>query len=107
MSLFDMLQGYFSPQGVPNYNGNIDLGNRPIVRNSDGSINTTLSMSFGNDEGEVLVPRVSQEGRIMSPDEAIAYYYKTGQHLGKYDNPEMATAMGQLIHGDQQRRYVK
>ena len=107
MNLFQTLQNYFSPQGVPNYNGNIDLGNRPIVRNPDGSINTTLSMSFGNDEGEVLIPRVSQDGRVMSPDEAIAYYYKTGQHLGKYDNPEIATAMGQLIHGDQQRRYVK
>lgn len=98
--------------------GNIPIWSRPSVENFDGSHSSEFSMSFTDDQGrEVLVPTVVN-GRFLTPDGKIpktykdpdspemkalgkaawANYEKTGQNLGKFDNPDDADAYSQTLH---------
>lgn len=85
--------------------GNIDLAHRPVVRNRDGSISTVRSMSANFDGEEVLIPTVSDDGRIMTESEAIENYRRSGRHLGKFVSPEAATAYAQDLHSQQEKMY--
>jgi hypothetical protein len=88
-------------KGSGSVQGNIDLTNRPRVVNPDGSISTVRSMSFNFDGKEVLLPTISDEGKNLSPEEAMEQYRRTGKHLGKFDTPEEATQYAQKLHEDQ------
>lgn len=87
--------------------GNIDLSSRPIVKNSDGTISTVRSFSTNIDGREVLLPTVTDDGKIVSEKEAVQRFFKTHKHLGIFDTPENATTAAKAIHEDQARRYLK
>jgi N12 class adenine-specific DNA methylase len=81
--------------------GNIDMSNRPEVHNPDGTISTIRSISFEENGKEILIPTVSDDGRILSDDEAIAHYHQTGAHLGTFTNAAAATAYAERLHQQQ------
>lgn len=80
--------------------GNINLFSRPHVVNPDGSVSTVRSLSFEDAGREILIPTVSDDGRVMSDEEAIAQYYRSRKHLGIFDNPQSATTYAQQLHDD-------
>lgn len=87
--------------------GNIDLTKRPVVKNEDGTISTVRSASFNFDGKEYLLPTVSDDGRILTDDEAVEQFRKTGKHLGVFDTPEHATEYAERLHRDQDSMYGK
>lgn len=84
--------------------GNIDLNNRPVVHNADGSISTVRSIGANIDGRETLLPTVYGQS-VLSDDDAIRLYRMSGKHLGQFDTPENSDAYAQSLHEDQARMY--
>lgn len=87
--------------------GNIDLKNRPVVKNPEtGGYSTVWSMGIGLDNGkEALIPRVSDEGTILSEKEAIKRFKETGRHLGIYGSRDAANKAAEQLHKQQESTY--
>lgn len=84
--------------------GNIDLWNRPVVKNGDGSVSTVKSFSTNIDGKEVLLPLIVN-GKEVSEEEAIQHYLDTGEYLGKFDSIADADAYGRMLHNQQEALY--
>jgi len=84
--------------------GNIDLNNRPVVHNPDGSISTVRSVGMNIDGRETLIPTVYGQS-VLSNEDALRLYQMTGKHLGQFDTPENATAYAEQLHEAQAKQY--
>ena len=83
--------------------GNIDLLHRPHVRTPAGKIATIRSISVATNKGVFLIPTVVR-GRILSNSEAIRYWHKTQQHLGRFRRESQAIAYARRLHKQQAGR---
>jgi hypothetical protein len=86
--------------------GTINLAQRPIVKNADGSISTVRSISVGFDGAEFLIPTIGPNGETLSEKEAIDLFKKTGDHLGKFKDAKSATDFAERLHQDQEDFYT-
>jgi hypothetical protein len=77
---------------LPSVPGTITLTARPIVPNSEGSVDTLLSIVFNDGDEEVVAPRIVG-GEVISEARAKAYYQTTNQHLGKFASGSSANAL--------------
>jgi len=85
--------------------GNIDLHNRPVVHNPDGSISTVRSITVGFGDKTYVLPTVVG-GKVVSNQEAIDHFRQTGEHLGAFDRQEDADAYAQRLHEEQAKEYL-
>lgn len=86
--------------------GNLDLHNRPIVNNKDGSISTVRSITITGDGGKAVVIPTAINGKIVSDSEAVAHFKKTGENLGKFNNEQNAMKYAQNLHEQQAAEYL-
>lgn len=85
--------------------GNIDLNNRIVIDNGDGTISTERSFSVRIDNKEVLLPTIVN-GVILSEEDAITYYNTNGEYLGKFDTVSEADAYAVRLHERQNWYYT-
>jgi hypothetical protein len=97
------------PQAIYGYDEapTLDLAHRPNVQNADGSVSTIRSMGVNLDGKEYLIPTVSKDGRIMTPDEAVAEFRRTGEHIGVYPSIEASDRAAQMYHEDQAKQVAE
>lgn len=84
--------------------GNLDVTQQPTVQNADGTRSTVRSISIEEDGRTILIPTVSPDGRVLSNQDAIDLYHKTGKHLGVYGDEQLAETAAQQIHQAEARR---
>jgi hypothetical protein len=94
---FDPSAAYAGMPTGMQVSGNINLNNRPILHNPDGTISSELSFSRGTDKGEVLVPQIVN-GQKLTQDAAWQHYLDTGEHMGIFDSPQHADDYAQNVH---------
>ena len=99
------------PRGLIN-RGNIDLNNRPKVKNPDGSYSTVRTITVDTPDGAVNIPTISPDGKNLQSfalkdpyAPAKERFRKTGENLGTFDTDENAEAAAQLLHEDQAKLY--
>ena len=93
--------------GAPVVPGNIDLYNRPVVKNADGTISTVQTMTDQDVDGMwVNYPSIGPNGERWTREQAWQYYLATGQHLGKYRTLDEAVQAAIALHEDQADLYV-
>lgn len=85
--------------------GNIDLNNRIVVHNADGTFSTERSFSINIDGLEVLLPTVIY-GQIESQNDAITHYLNTGEYLGKFNTVAAAETYAEELHERQEWYYT-
>ena len=92
------------PAAIPGMRASptIDLGRRPVVHNSDGTISTLAPIAIDRGGAWVLVPTIATDGSVMSDAEAAANYQRTGQHLGGFDSEAAADAYAHQLHRQQE-----
>ena len=102
-----------APAGTPDVRfglGNIDLTDRNTgLYDENGNLMTVRSISFEEDGKEILVPTIVKDNgawRQLTDQEAIDWYHRTGEYLGKFDTVEEANAYADLLHEQQAEMYA-
>ena len=87
--------------------GNIDLSNRPRVKNPDGKISTVRTIGVQADGLEFVIPTVSDDGKLLSDAQAIALFKKSKKHLGAFKTKEQATDFAKQLHESEAAKLVQ
>ncbi len=88
----------------PQQKGNINLRIRPKVKNKDGSYSTVRTIGIEADGMYINIPTVVN-GKVVSNQEAIKHYRKTGRHLGKFKTRKERDAAARQLSKDQSKMY--
>lgn len=85
--------------------GNIDLNNRQVLNNNDGTFSTENSSTIEIDGKYIVIPTVI-DGKQLDIEDAIDHYMNTGEHLGMFDSLKEADTYAQLLHERQEELYA-
>ncbi len=98
----DKLQKEVGNVGNPVEAGNLDPYHRKIYKYpNDQEYGTTYSMSFEDEDGSnVLIPQIV-DGQMLTKEQAIEHYRKTGEHFGKFKTWQEADKYAEALHNSQ------
>src|SRR5438105_8654550 len=85
--------------------GTIDPFARPRVDNPDGTYSTLRTITVEDNGRIVLLPTVVG-GRVVSPQEAVDHYRRTGEHLGIFSDEAAAERYDQTLHDQIRAREI-
>lgn len=89
--------------------GNIDLYNRPVYKNADGSISTVDSITITADDLQYVIPTIAYDAKgkpvHLTDAEAVARFEETGEYLGAFTSLAEADEYAQLLHKQQDAAY--
>ena len=90
--------------------GNINLYDRPIYKNEDGTISTVDSITVQIDDKFVVLPSIVRDEngnakRLETTEDIVAHYVKTGEYLGEFDTLEEANGYATKLHSAQAYYY--
>lgn len=77
--------------------GNIDLNNRPVVNNPDGSYSTVRTITVEEGGKTVLLPTIIN-GKQVTNKEAIDHYHQTGEMMGIFKDEKSANDYDRDLH---------
>lgn len=77
--------------------GNIDLDNRPEVKNADGTHSTVDTITIERNGKTILIPQIVG-GKRLSKEEAIKHYKDTNEHMGVFRDQASADAYDKELH---------
>ena len=86
--------------------GNIDLNTRPRVKRANGKISTVDSIGVESDGLEFVIPRISDDGKVLTNKEAIALFKRTKKHLGAFKTKEQANAFAKQLHESEAAKLI-
>lgn len=82
---------------TPVEQGNINTSQLPATNNPDGSHSTVRTIGVEQNGREYNIPTVI-DGKVVSNEEAIAAFQKTGRHLGAFRNAQDAERAAVGLH---------
>ncbi len=89
--------------------GNIDLYNRPVYKNADGSISTVDSITITADNLQYVIPTIAYDAKgkpvRLTDAEAVARFEETGEYLGAFTSLAEADEYAQQLHKQQDAVY--
>ncbi len=103
----DYLDGVINKYGK----GNIDLTDRPIYKNPDGTISTVASHIIGADNKYFVLPSIVRDKngnvkKFEASDDVYNHFKDTGEYLGIFDTQEEAVEYAQNLYIEQQAYYL-
>ncbi len=103
-------QDYLDSQVNKYGRGNIDLTNRPIYKNPDGTISTVASYTMGIDGKHYVLPSIVRDAngnakKLETEDDVFNHFKNTGEYLGVFDTQEEADEYAQNLHIEQEKYY--
>jgi hypothetical protein len=66
--------------------GNIDVSSRKTIKLSNGEVELFKPMAFRNAGKVIVVPTITEGGKLLTESGAINKYFETGMHLGIFDD---------------------
>lgn len=86
--------------------GNINLRTLPVIHNPDGTVSIARTLSIAKNGRQYLIPTVSDEGELLSDQDAITRFEQTGRHLGAFKTLQDATGYANRLHRQQEILYA-